>query len=144
MTTDQESELLARITSDPAKCGGQPCIRGMRIRVVDVLEIADATHAAPPLAPGQRVEASVRPTQIMIRRPGDTFEGRVNVFAAQIAHEIMGAETYRIFVKLPGSVARHDLEIDLPAYTYFRLGLDHDKEIEISIRPEAVHIIHSA
>ena len=39
MTTDQESELLARITSDPAMCGGQPCIRGMRIRVVDVLEM---------------------------------------------------------------------------------------------------------
>ena len=39
MTTDQESALLARITSDPAQCGGQPCIRGMRIRVVDVLEM---------------------------------------------------------------------------------------------------------
>lgn len=39
MTMDQESELLARVTSDPAKCGGQPCIRGMRIRVVDVLEM---------------------------------------------------------------------------------------------------------
>jgi uncharacterized protein (DUF433 family) len=39
MTTDQESALLARITSDPEKCGGQPCIRGMRIRVVDVLEM---------------------------------------------------------------------------------------------------------
>ena len=39
MTTDQESELLARITSDPAKCGGQACIRGMRIRAVDLLEM---------------------------------------------------------------------------------------------------------
>jgi uncharacterized protein (DUF433 family) len=39
MTTDQESELFARITSDPAQCAGQPCIRGMRIRVVDVLEM---------------------------------------------------------------------------------------------------------
>ncbi len=39
MTSDQEQLLLARITSDPAQCGGQPCIRGMRIRVVDVLEM---------------------------------------------------------------------------------------------------------
>lgn len=31
--------LLARITTDPHKCGGKPCIRGMRIRVVDVLEL---------------------------------------------------------------------------------------------------------
>jgi uncharacterized protein (DUF433 family) len=27
----------ARITFNPAQCGGRPCIRGMRIRVSDVL-----------------------------------------------------------------------------------------------------------
>ena len=32
------TELLDRITIDPDKCGGRPCIRGMRVRVVDVLE----------------------------------------------------------------------------------------------------------
>ncbi len=31
------SALLDRITFDPAQCGGKPCIRGMRIRVSDVL-----------------------------------------------------------------------------------------------------------
>ncbi len=30
--------LLNRITIDPGKRGGQPCIRGIRIAVVDVLE----------------------------------------------------------------------------------------------------------
>jgi ABC-type Fe3+/spermidine/putrescine transport system ATPase subunit len=100
------------------------------------------THEAPPVAAGQRVEASIRPTQIMIRRQGDTYEGRKNVFMAAVVHEIMGAEVYRLFVRIDGSPARHDLEIELPAYTYFRLGLDQSKEIEISIRPEAVHLIH--
>jgi uncharacterized protein (DUF433 family) len=33
------SEILARITSEPDKFGGKSCIRGMRIRVVDVLEL---------------------------------------------------------------------------------------------------------
>ncbi len=33
------SDLLQRITTEPGKCGGKPCIRGMRIRVVDVLEL---------------------------------------------------------------------------------------------------------
>jgi uncharacterized protein (DUF433 family) len=28
-----------RITIDPELCGGGPCIRGMRIRVVDVLDL---------------------------------------------------------------------------------------------------------
>ncbi|MDD5262792.1 MAG: DUF433 domain-containing protein [Methylacidiphilales bacterium] len=28
-----------RITMEPGKCGGRPCIRGLRIRVKDVLEL---------------------------------------------------------------------------------------------------------
>ena len=30
---------LDRITFDPEQCSGRPCIRGMRIRVKDVLEM---------------------------------------------------------------------------------------------------------
>lgn len=29
--------LLDRITINPEQCGGRPCIRGMRIRVIDIL-----------------------------------------------------------------------------------------------------------
>ena len=32
-------ELAHRITMDPEQCGGRPCIRGMRIRVSDVLDL---------------------------------------------------------------------------------------------------------
>ena len=35
-------ERLSRITIDDAKCGGRPCIRGMRIRVTDILELLSA------------------------------------------------------------------------------------------------------
>ena len=31
-----------RITIDPDQCGGRPCIRGMRIRVIDVLDLLAA------------------------------------------------------------------------------------------------------
>lgn len=31
--------LRLRITSNPEQCGGRPCIRGMRIRVTDVLDL---------------------------------------------------------------------------------------------------------
>lgn len=31
-----------RITVNPEQCGGRPCIRGMRIRVVDVLDLLAA------------------------------------------------------------------------------------------------------
>ena len=33
------SALANRITSNPRQCGGHPCIRGMRIRVKDVLDM---------------------------------------------------------------------------------------------------------
>ena len=36
MTT---TNLSPRITVNPNQCGGRPCIRGMRIRVIDVLEL---------------------------------------------------------------------------------------------------------
>jgi uncharacterized protein (DUF433 family) len=58
------SELLKRITVEPEKCGGRPCIRGMRIRVVDVLDL---------LASGLTVE------QVLVELPDLERE---DVFAA--------------------------------------------------------------
>ena len=36
---------LHRITFDPAQCGGRPCLRGLRIRVRDVLDLVAAGAA---------------------------------------------------------------------------------------------------
>jgi uncharacterized protein (DUF433 family) len=33
------AQLMERITVNPRQCGGRPCLRGMRIRVSDVLEL---------------------------------------------------------------------------------------------------------
>ena len=33
------ADSIERITVNPKQCGGRPCIRGMRIRVTDVLEL---------------------------------------------------------------------------------------------------------
>ena len=35
----QTVELMDRITVNPDQCGGRPCVRGMRIRVIDVLDL---------------------------------------------------------------------------------------------------------
>ena len=40
------SELLERVTVNPEQCGGRPCIRGMRIRVVDILDLLAAGLSA--------------------------------------------------------------------------------------------------
>lgn len=31
--------VAERITVNPNQCGGRPCVRGMRIRVIDVLDL---------------------------------------------------------------------------------------------------------
>ncbi len=45
------AEIANRITVNPRQCGGRPCVRGMRIRVIDVLELL-----ASGLAPQQIVD----------------------------------------------------------------------------------------
>ncbi len=42
-----DPKQLRRITLEPGKCGGSPCIRGYRIRVSDILSLlgAGASHA---------------------------------------------------------------------------------------------------
>jgi uncharacterized protein (DUF433 family) len=40
-----------RITVDPDQCGGRPCVRGMRVRVSDVLDLL-----ATGLTPSQVIE----------------------------------------------------------------------------------------
>lgn len=42
-----KSERSSRITIDPQVCGGRPCIRGMRIRVSDVLDLLAAGNSRP-------------------------------------------------------------------------------------------------
>jgi len=40
------NDFLERITVNPKQCGGRPCVRGMRIRVVDVLDLLAAGLSA--------------------------------------------------------------------------------------------------
>lgn len=40
------ADLLERITINPDQCGGRPCIRGLRIRVIDVLQLLAAGETA--------------------------------------------------------------------------------------------------
>jgi uncharacterized protein (DUF433 family) len=38
VATMNAEHLLNRISSDPAICGGRPCIKGTRMRVADIVE----------------------------------------------------------------------------------------------------------
>ena len=40
-----EKYIAHRITVDPEQCGGRPCVRGMRIRVSDVIDLMAHGHS---------------------------------------------------------------------------------------------------
>jgi uncharacterized protein (DUF433 family) len=44
--SERQLNLLRRITINPEQCGGRPCIRGMRIRVTDVLALLSVSLRA--------------------------------------------------------------------------------------------------
>lgn len=64
-----------RITINPAQCGGRPCIRGMRIRVQDVLDLLasglsrdEIVGELPDLEPDD-IEAALRYASARIDHP---------------------------------------------------------------------------
>lgn len=71
------TDLLSRITSNPSQCGGRPCIRGLRIRVKDVLDmLAGGATQAEILADYPYLEA-------------DDIRASLEYAAAQIDHAVV-------------------------------------------------------
>ena len=69
------TDWRARITFNARQCGGRPCIRGMRIRVTDVLDLlaAGSTRAEIldelPDLEDQDIEAAIRYARDRIDHP---------------------------------------------------------------------------
>ena len=70
---------IARITFNPNQCGGRPCIRGMRIRVKDVLDL---------------VAAGIPESGILADYPdleADDIKASLEYAAAQLDHPVLVA-----------------------------------------------------
>jgi len=74
-----KNTLLQRITIEPGKCGGRPCIRGMRIRVQDILDM---------LAGGTSEEEILRDYPYLER---DDIRAAMAYAAAYLNHSIVPA-----------------------------------------------------
>ena len=53
--------LLDRITFNPRQCGGRPCVRGMRIRVSDVLDLLAVGLTAEQMHPDRMAFGAIMP-----------------------------------------------------------------------------------
>jgi uncharacterized protein (DUF433 family) len=73
------SRLIDRITINPEQCGGRPCIRGMRIRVIDVLDL---------------LGAGLTPAQIVDELPDlelDDVKASIEYAKRQLDHSVIAA-----------------------------------------------------
>lgn len=71
--------LLDRITINPEQCGGRACIRGMRIRVIDVLDLFAAGLSA---------------EQILAEMPdleGEDLQAALQYAARRLDHPVLAA-----------------------------------------------------
>jgi len=71
--------LNDRVTIDPEVCGGRPCVRGMRIRVTDVLDLYSAGLTA---------------SHILDEMPDldeDDLKACVNYASSRIDHPVLAA-----------------------------------------------------
>lgn len=75
------NELLNRITIEPGKSGGRRCIRGMRIRVQDILDM---------LAAGASDEEILRDYPYLER---DDIRAALAYSAAYLDHDLIVAKT---------------------------------------------------
>ncbi|MGD0950498.1 MAG: DUF433 domain-containing protein [Candidatus Binatia bacterium] len=73
------ADLLDRLTINPDQCGGRPCIRGMRIRVIDVLGL---------LAAGQSREEILRDYPYL---EPDDIDACVTYAARRLDHPTLAA-----------------------------------------------------
>ncbi len=71
------SELLNRITSNPRQCGGRPCIRGLRIRVKDILD----------MLAGGATESEILEDYPYLER--DDIKASLEYAAAQVDHAVV-------------------------------------------------------
>lgn len=70
---------LHRITTDPSVCGGRPCIRGLRVRVKDILDL---------LANGASVEEILNDYPYLER---EDVVASLQYAAAQLDHPVLNA-----------------------------------------------------
>lgn len=73
------ANLLDRVTINPEQCGGRPCIRGMRIRVIDVLDL---------------YAAGLSPEQILEEMPDlepEDLQAALQYAARKLDHPVLAA-----------------------------------------------------
>ena len=108
------------------------------------LLVARPPQPAP--AAGERVDLALAASQVRVlkaesREAAGESEGRPNVVHCATVHEEVGRDTMRLDLQPEASSALTPLRLELPAYAYYRLGLDARRRVAVQLRPEWLHLM---
>jgi molybdate transport system ATP-binding protein len=105
------------------------------------------------LTPGARVDLALGASQITVLKESDPVSsdsdgsenaggegGRANVIAVRAARIEMARDTIRMDLLPQGSAATL-LRLEIPAYAYYRLGLDQREQFHVQLKPEWLHLM---
>ncbi len=109
-------------------------------------------HTALDPAPGQRLDLAIAASQLLVLKDdlplgetsGSDEEGRANVIEVRAAQTEMARDTVRMEllpIRPPSTTA---LQLELPAYVYYRLGLDSRANFAVQLKPEWLHPMASS
>ncbi len=109
-------------------------------------------HTALDPAPGQRLDLAIAASQLLVLKDdlplgetsGSAGEGRANVIEVRAAQTEMARDTVRMEllpIRPPSTTA---LQLELPAYVYYRLGLDSRANFAVQLKPEWLHPMASS
>lgn len=96
--------------------------------------------------PGARVDVAVSASQIMVLRTEAEAgpEGRANVIAVRPTRTEMGRDTIRMELAPLDGRTSAPLHLELPAYAYYRLGLEARDTFAVQLKPEWLHLMPSS
>lgn len=96
---------------------------------------------------GGEVDLCIRPEDVMLVRP-DRDPGRAvgdNRFEGEVVGEMAHGTSFTLLFKLAGdplgSGRDYDLQIEMPANVYYRLGADTRKRWAVSLKREAIQVM---
>ncbi|MEE9278411.1 MAG: ABC transporter ATP-binding protein, partial [Dehalococcoidia bacterium] len=109
------------------------------------LQVATPPDAVP--LPGEAVDLAIAASQIMVlKEPNDPLaaplgaEGRPNVIRCRTIREEIGRDTMRLDLQPLPSPELPPLRLELPAYVYYRLGLDTRRTFAVQLKPASLHL----
>ena len=109
-------------------------------------------HAALDPALGQRLDLAIAASQLLVLKDdlplgdasGSDEEGRANVIGVRAAQTEMARDTVRMELLPIRPPSTTMLQLELPAYVYYRLGLDSRANFAVQLKPEWLHPMASS